>query len=114
MLERAERHETAFAAAAASGVPRFGARVQHGPPGIARADTPVGQDAHRQRPARAIVGLHIGGRSHAVFMSFSITSDAWNPFVRGCLPLHSWSFARETQGACRASRAAHFVPPVSC
>ncbi|WP_349252486.1 hypothetical protein [Burkholderia cenocepacia] len=68
MLERAERDETAFAAAAARCVPRFGARVEHGTPGIARADTPVGQDAHRQRPTDAIVGLHIGGRSHAMFM----------------------------------------------
>ncbi|MDN7467965.1 hypothetical protein QZM43_15780 [Burkholderia orbicola] len=68
MLERAERDETAFAAAAARRVPRFGACIQHGTPGIARADTPVGQDAHRQRLASAIVGLHIGGRSHAVFM----------------------------------------------
>ncbi|ORT87633.1 hypothetical protein B7G54_09075 [Burkholderia puraquae] len=38
-------------------------------------------------------------RSHAVLMGLSVTSAAWNAFVRGGLPLHSWSSARETQGA---------------
>lgn len=37
-------------------------------------------------------------RSHAVFMGFSVTSGVRNTFVRDCLPLHSWSPVRETQG----------------
>ncbi|AYQ41417.1 hypothetical protein CVS37_25945 [Burkholderia lata] len=43
-------------------------------------------------------------RSHAVFMKFSMTSGARNRFVRDGLPLHSWSAARETQGASGPSR----------
>lgn len=72
VLECAKRHEAACPAAAASGMPRFGARVQHGAPGIARADVPVGQDSHgskrqvsltRRRVADERVFLVHGNRS---------------------------------------------------